>query len=346
MNQELLERVCNAPGPSGFETEAQKVATEVLGACCDEVRTDRLGNVIALKKATTPPADGSRPIRVMLSAHMDEIGMMLKHIDDKGFIHFQPLGGLNPTVLVSQRVVIHGKQRTGGVIAPDTRPAARDKPTPTNDLCIDTGLPVEKVRQRVSVGDIITFEGDVTILNDDVYVGRNFDDRIGVYCMLEAMRQVGDTSVDVYAVSSVQEEVGLRGARVATYAIEPDIGVALDGSLAWTPYIPEHQALCGVGDGTGIYIMDGLTIGHPRLVKFLFDICQRFDIAVQKNIGGGTDAAAMQQGKAGALSTTVGAPVRYMHSTVQVCSGADMDATVAMLKNFMEHAHELLPDEN
>lgn len=346
MNQDLLERVCNAPGPSGFETEAQKVAAEVLGECCDNVRTDRLGNVIAFKKAANPPADGARPIRVMLSAHMDEIGMMLKHIDDKGFIRFQPLGGLNATVLISQRVVIHGKELTGGVIVPDSRPSAKEKPTPLDELYIDTGLPVEKVRERVEVGDIITFAGDVEVLNDDVYVGRNFDDRIGVYCMLEAMRQVGDTSVDVYAVSSVQEEVGLRGARVAAYGIEPDIGVALDGSLAWTPYTPEHKALCGVGDGTGIYIMDRLTIGHPRLVKFLFDICERFDIAVQKNIGGGTDAAAIQQCRAGALSTTVGAPVRYMHSTVQVCSGADMDATVAMLKAFMENAHELLPDED
>ena len=109
MDQELLARICNTPGVSGFEDEVQDVVTGVLAACCDEVRRDRLGNVIALKKAARPPAGRERPIRVMLSAHADEIGMMLKHIDDKGFIRFQPLGGLSAQVLVSQRVLIHGK---------------------------------------------------------------------------------------------------------------------------------------------------------------------------------------------------------------------------------------------
>ena len=345
MDQELLARICNTPGVPGYEDAAQDVAMEILGACCDEVSRDRLGNVIALKRATRPPADAERPIRVMLAAHIDEIGMMLKHIDDKGFVRFQPLGGLNAQVLISQRVTIHGKTPTGGVIVPDSRPSAKEKPTPMDELFIDTGLPSEALRQRVEVGDVITFDPEVAVLNDKTYVGRNFDDRIGTYCLLEAMRRVGDTTVDVYAVSSVQEEVGLRGARVATFAIEPDIGIALDGSLSWGPYSKEHEKLCEIGKGTGIYVMDRLTIGDRRLVKFLFDLCGRFDIAAQKNIGGGTDASAIQQGKAGALSTTIGAPVRYMHSTVQLAHADDMEATIELLKAFMENAHELLPDE-
>ena len=140
----------------------------------------------------------------MLAAHVDEIGMMVKHIDDKGFVRFQPLGGLSSQVLISQRVTIHGAERTGGVIVPDSRPAAKDKPTPLNELFIDTGLPAETLRQRIDVGDIITFDPEFGVLNEKVYVGRNFDDRIGTYCLLEAMRQVGETAVDVYAVSSVQ----------------------------------------------------------------------------------------------------------------------------------------------
>jgi len=197
----------------------------------------------------------------------------------------------------------------------------------------------------VSVGDVVTFAPGVELLNEKVYVGRNFDDRIGTYCLLEAMRRVGDTAVDVYAVSSVQEEVGLRGMRPAAYAIEPDVGIAIDGSLTWGPYAGEHECTCTLGKGTGIYIMDRLTIGDRRLVRFLFDLCERLQIPCQKNVGGGTDAAAIQQSRAGALSTTIGAPVRYMHSTVQLCHADDIEATVELLAKFLEHAHELLPDE-
>jgi len=345
MDQELLERICNTPGVSGYEDEVQKVVTEALSACCDEVRRDRLGNVIGLKKATQPPEGGDRAIRAVLAAHADEIGMMVKHVDENGFIRFQPVGGLDPKVLVSQRVVIHGAETVGGVIVPDSRADSKEKVTPLEDVFIDTGLPHDTVCELLNVGDIITFDQDVTLLNDKVYVGRNFDNRIGVYCLVEAARRLGDASVDAYFVSSVQEEVGVRGMPAAAYAIEPDIGIAIDGSLSWGPYAKEHQRLCGVGKGTGIYIMDGLTIGDRRLVGFLFDLCERDGIPFQRNIGGGTDASAIQRTKEGALSTTVGAPVRYMHSTVQLCHADDIEATIELLTAFLRSAHELLSDE-
>jgi len=346
MDQELFERVCNAPGVCGYEDEAQAVVAEVLRASCDEVRRDRLGNVIGLKRASHPPSDGVRPWRVALSAHVDEIGMMVKHIDAKGFIRFQPVGGLNAQAIVSQRVVIHGTQPVGGVVVPDLRPDSKDKVTKLNEAFIDTGLPREVLCERVDVGDVITFAVGVERLNDKVYVGRNFDDRVGTYCLLEAMRRVGETAVDAYAVSSVQEEVGLRGMRPAAYAIEPIIGLAIDGSLTWGPYAEEHERTCALGKGTGIYIMDSLTIGDRRLVRFLLDLCKRFEIPCQKNVGGGTDAAAIQQSRAGALSTTVGAPVRYMHSTVQLCHADDVEATAELLAKFLEHVHELPLDES
>ena len=344
MDRQLFERVCNTPGVPGYEGAAQDVVTEVLGASCDEVRRDRLGNVIGLKKATQVPDGAERPARVMLSAPVDEIGMMVKHISDKGFIWFQPVGGLNAQVVVSQRVVIHGRQPVGGVIVPDTRSDRKDKVTPLEDLLIDTGLSKETLYERVDVGDIITFAPEVELLNDKVYVGRNFDDRIGTYCLLEAMNRLGPTAVDAHAVSSVQEEVGVRGAPVAAYAIEPDIGIAIDGSVCWGAYVAEHESLCTIGEGTGIYIMDSLTIGDRRLVRFLFELCERFKIPFQKNIGGGTDASAIQRTKTGALCTTIGAPVRYMHSTVQLCHADDIEATIELLKTFLEHAHELLAE--
>ena len=345
MDQQLLERVCNAPGPPGHEDEAQAVVMEVLRTCCDEVRRDRLGNVVGLRRATQPPADGTPPSKVVLAAHVDEIGMMVKHIDPNGFIRFEPMGGLNAQVIVSQRVVIHGKKPVGGVVVPDTRSESKDKVTKVQEAFIDTGLPRDALCERVAVGDVVTFAPGLELLNEKVYVGRNFDDRIGTYCLLEAMRRVGDTAVDAYAVSSVQEEVGLRGMRPAAYAIEPDIGIAIDGSLTWGPYAKEHERTCTLGKGTGIYIMDRLTIGDRRLVRFLLELCERSEIPCQKNVGGGTDAAAIQQSRAGALSTTIGAPVRYMHSTVQLCHADDIEATVELLAKFLEHAHELLPDK-
>lgn len=344
MNVELLQRVCNAPGVPGYEDEAQAVVMEALRESCDEVRRDRLGNVIGLRKATRPPADGA-PRKVVLAAHVDEIGMMVKHIDSNGFIRFEPMGGLDAKVIVSQRLVIHGRKPVGAVVVPDAREESKDKVTKVQEAYLDTGLPRDALCKLVRVGDVVTFAPGVELLNEKIYVGRNFDDRIGTYCLLEAMRRVGDTSVEAYAISSVQEEVGLRGMRAAAYAIEPDIGLAIDGSLCWGPHAGEHEKTCTLGKGTGIYIMDRLTIGDRRLVQFLFDLCERLEIPCQRNVGGGTDASAIQQSRAGALSTTVGAPVRYMHSTVQLCHADDIEATVELLARFLEHAHELLPDE-
>jgi len=345
MDFELLERVCNAPGVPGYEDAAQEVVMAALRESCDQVRRDRLGNVIGLKKATRPPEGGSRPRKIAIAAHVDEVGMMVKHIDSNGFIRFEPMGGLNPKVIVSQRMVIHGRKPVGAVVVPDTRSESKDKVPKLEDAILDTGLPREALRELVDVGDVVTFAQGVELLNEKIYVGRNFDDRIGTYCLLDAMRRVGDIAADVYAVSSVQEEVGLRGMRPAAYAIQPDIGLAIDGSLCWGPYAKEHQRTCTLGKGTGIYIMDRLTIGNRRLVRFLFDLCERFSIPCQKNVGGGTDAAAIQQSRAGALCTTIGAPTRYMHSTVQLCHADDIEATVQLLVKFLEHAHELPLDE-
>ncbi|MCZ6679592.1 MAG: M42 family peptidase [Candidatus Poribacteria bacterium] len=339
MNRELLEKVCNTPGIPGYEDAIQDVAREFLDGVCDEVSRDRVGNVIGIKRSTNPPTNGDRPLRVILAAHADEIGMMVKHIDGDGFIRFQAVGGLNPQVLVSQRVIIHGRNKINGVIVP-----RRKDPVPAlEEMLIDVGLPRETVCNSIEVGDIITFAQELVELNDKVYMGRNFDNRIGTYCLLDTMAQLDSASVDVYAVSTVQEELGVRGMPMAAYAIEPDMGLALDGSLTWGAHIPKHEHLCALGEGTGIYIMDRLTVGDRRLVQFLFDLCEKNGIAYQRNIGGGTDASAIQRTKSGALSTTVGAPVRYMHSTVQLCHEDDIEATVALLKVFLEHAHELLP---
>jgi endoglucanase len=332
---DLLSRVCNPPGVSGFEDAVQDVVRGELEQTCEEVRRDVLGNVIGLKRS----AAGRDARRVVLAAHADEIGMMVKHISPEGWIRIAPIGGLHAPSMVSQPVIVHGREPVRGVIVPD-HGEAQLAPR-LEDMQIDLGRPPEEVRKLVAVGDPVTFAGDVYWLNDEVVTGRNFDDRIGTYCLVETMRQLGPTQVDVYAVSTVQEEVGLRGIPGPAYAIEPEIGIAIDGSICKNPFPRPHDPTCDFGAGTGVYVMDSRTIGSPGLVSFLLDLGEREDIPCQRNIGGGTDASIIQRSRSGALATTVGAPVRYMHSTVQLCHTRDIAATVALLKSFLEHAHEL-----
>ena len=195
-----------------------------------------------------------------------------------------------------------------------------------------------------NIGDIISLSKQFEVLNEGVVTGRNFDDRIGVYCLIEGFKRIEESSVDVYAVSTVQEEVGTRGIPTAAHEIAADIGVAIDGALpADIPYAKPHQEQCPIGGGTGIYLMDNRTIADPDLIRGLIDTCEKHDIAYQREIGGGTDASIIQRSGLGAKATTIGAPTRYMHSTVQICRLSDIEATIQLLAMFPRHAAAILP---
>lgn len=355
---DLLERLCNAPGVSGFEVEAQAIALSELKTCSDEVWRDRLGNVIAVKYAVggrriKQPDGSERPLRLLYAAHIDEIGMMVSHIDARGFLRFRAIGGLDPRTLVSERVVVQAGrsgQQLNGVIGSQAgwlgTPEDRTRVFPIHELYIDLGLPAETVHGLVEVGDICTFAAKFGYLNEHVVVARNFDDRMGVYCAIEAMKRINEPPADVYVVSSVQEEVGVRGIPTAAHAIAPDVAVAIDGSLpSDTPYAREDEKQCILGEGTGIYLMDNRTIGNPDLVHALMTTCERRGIAYQRNLGGGTDASEIQRRGLGAWATTIGAPTRYMHSTVQLCHLKDVESTIALLSAFPEDVPHMLPPE-
>lgn len=348
---ELFEQICNAPGVSGFEDAVQGIVMDVLAGHCEEISQDRMGNVIAVKRATSGQ---ERPVRLVYAAHADEIGMMVSHIDEDGFVRFRAIGGLDPRTLPSQRIVVHGRGREPrdlkGVIASHSgwlgTPEDRHRVFPIKELYIDLGMSGDEVSRSVEVGDIITFEAAFDTLNEKVVVGRNFDDRAGVYCLLEAMMRITDPPVDVYGVFTVQEEVGVRGMPTAAHAIEADIAVAIDGSLpSDTPYAEKFERQCVLGKGTGIYLVDNRTIGTPRLVRGLIDTCERHAIPYQRNLGGGTDASAIQRAGLGAWATTIGAPTRYMHSTVQLCHLDDIESTIALLSTFPSQAPSILPDD-
>jgi endoglucanase len=338
---DLLRTLSDTPGVSGFEDAVRAIVQAELSQACDEVRVDRLGNVIGKRAARSA---GGPPLKVMLAAHMDEIGFLVKHVDGEGFIRLMPIGGFDPRTLIAQRVVVHGREDVKGVIAPmpnwlqsgDERKTALE----IRDLVVDTGRSGSEVDRLVQVGDVISLAQPFEELNERVVIGRNFDDRAGVYAMLEAMRRVGDCHVDVYAVATVQEEVGLRGVPTAAYAIDPDVGIALDGSLASdVPYADEQDRHCALGAGTGIYLIDSRTISDRRLVRFLVQLAEQKDIPYQMNLGGGTDASIIQRHRTGARVCTIGPPTRYMHSTAQLCSKQDIESTISLLVAFMENAH-------
>lgn len=340
----LLKRLCEIPGVSGYEEEIQKIVKEELEKLTDEVRVDRLGNVIALKRAKRV-SEGSSPLKVMVAAHMDEIGFLIKYIDKKGFLRFIPIGGFDPRTLVAQRVIVHGRKDIGGVIAPGPMwlldKEDKKRVLQIKDLYIDAGMRKEEVSKIVNVGDIVTLAQDFQELNDKVVTSRNFDDRIGVYVMIEALKRVKDSYVDIYAVGTTQEELGCRGSTVASFAVEPDVGIALDGSLASDiPYAKEEDKHCFLGEGTGIYIIDNLTVSNKKLVNFLIKLAEEHNIKYQINIGGGTDASVMQRNKTGALVCTLGPPTRYMHSVVQLCHREDIESNIELLKVFLENAHK------
>ncbi|MBX3141438.1 MAG: hypothetical protein KF875_11845 [Trueperaceae bacterium] len=346
----LLERLVNTPGVSGFEHAAQEIVYAELEAHADEIWRDRMGNVIALKRAVA--SGGVPPRRLMYAAHVDEIGMLVRHVDADGFIRFQAVGGLDPRTLISERVVVHGtkngRHELKGVIAPQAgwlgTAQDRERVFPMKELYIDLGRAAADVHERVHMGDVITLAAEFDLLNDDVVVGRNFDDRIGVYCLIEAFKRIEAPPIDVYAVSTVQEEVGVRGVPTAAHAVQPDIALAIDGSLpSDTPYAAPDERQCALGEGTGIYLVDNRTIGNPGLIAGLLATCERHGIACQRNLGGATDASEIQRRNLGAWATTIGAPTRYMHSTVQLCHLDDVEATVRLLAHFPSHAAGILP---
>lgn len=347
---ERMRAICTTPGIPGFEDAIQDVVARLLTPHVDELWRDRMGNLIAVKRAR--PEAGATPRRLVYAAHVDEIGMMVSHVDAAGFVRFRAVGGLDPRALPSQRVIVHasqGDRRTlHGVIATQSgwlgTPEDRQRVFPIDELYVDLGRTGADVAARVVMGDPITFAAELDDLNDDVLVGRNFDDRIGVYCLIEAMRRLERVDVDVYAVASVQEEVGVRGMPTAAHAIAADLAVAIDGALpSDTPYARAEQRQCLLGHGTGIYLMDNRTIGTPRLVRGLIDTCLRHGIPFQRNLGGGTDASEIQRHGLGAWATTIGAPTRYMHSTVQLVHRADVEATIALLVAFAGDAAGIIP---
>jgi len=342
INIDLLRRLCQAPGIASREDAVARVVVEELGPLVDEVRTDALGNVIATKRGQGGP-------RVMLAAHMDEIGFLVRYVEDDGFVRIHPVGGFDARALFAQRVDVHGREGVlPGVIGAEAKPIhllAGEKPAvpALAEYFVDLGLPAETVAQRVRVGDMVTLSRD-TVQMGDVVTSKAMDDRAGLFVMIEAVRHLQAHVSEVVAVATVQEEVGLRGATPAGFAVEPDVAVAIDGTLAMDiPGTKPADAITKLGGGTAIKVMDGSLICDPRLVEAFRAIAEREGIAHQMEIlpAGGTDAGGIQRVRAGVASFTLSIPTRYVHTVNETVSTADLEASYTLLARFLEQVQDI-----
>ena len=339
---ELLKRLCETPGIASREDPIRNVIHDELKPLATDLRVDALGNLIAYRQGQGGP-------RVMIAAHMDQIGFMARHIDENGFIRLQPVGGFDPRTLVAQRVRVHGQEELTGVLMPATKPthlldeSERGKALKLDDLFVDVGLSGERTKELVPLGTPITFDRTCDDLGD-VMVSPAMDDRVSVYVMIEAIRGLGEHAAEVYAVASSQEEVGLRGATVAAFGVEPDIGLALDSTLAVDiPGSTEADRVSKLGDGTAIKIMDSSLICDPRLVAHCRKICDENEIQYQMEIlpRGGTDGGAIQRTRDGVPAITISTPTRYVHTVNEMVNKQDVAATVNLVRRFIETAHEI-----
>lgn len=342
---ELLKKLCETPGISGYEGFVTSVITEELKNVCDKIETDNLGNVIAFKKSAAGGEEKKK--RIMLAAHMDQIGFIVKSIDSKGFIKFARIGGFDPKTLVAQRVVIHGRKDVIGVIG--SKPihvmeeAEKKKAPDFKDFYIDVGLDKKAVEALIEPGDFITFDKNFAQMNDKMVTSVALDNRVGVYAMIEAMKRVKNNKVDIYAVATSQEEVGLRGAVTSSYKTEPDVGIAVDVTVAMdTPGIKEEENICELGKGTSIAVMNSRMIAHRGLYNFLKKIAEENNINYQIDVmeRGGTDAGSIQKSRCGVITGGISIPSRYIHSVVEMCHIDDIEATIQLIVCFLENIHK------
>ena len=333
--KEFLKQMVEGTGVSGYETPVAALISKTFAEVADEVRTDVLGNVIAHKKG-----EGSDPIRVMVASHMDEIGMMVTKIDERGFLKFTQIGGIDQRTLVSQEVRVHGKKDLLGIIGMKPphllTPDERNSAIKMQDMVIDLGLPVEEVKSCVSIGDMVTINRNFIQLAGDFAAAKAMDDRAAVAVMYECMKELAKLrhSADFYAVSTTQEEVGTRGAMVSTYHVEPHIGIAIDVCHGEMPGIPEQDA---APMGKGPNLAFGANI-HPKVYERLVDVAKENNISYTIDpvpAGTGTDAWAMQVTRAGIPTGLISIPLRYMHTSVETLSMADVKASGKLLALFI-----------
>ncbi len=339
MNLELLRRLTEAHGIPGQEDAIREIVRAELKDTC-ELSVDRMGSMHCVM--------GSGEKKLMLAAHMDEIGFMVKFIDDKGFLKLQTLGGWDPNMMSGQRVFVHtAKGPMNGVLMPSRKPKhmltadEANKGPQIESFFVDCGLSGDDAKKKVSIGDMVTMNRTLQTMGD-LITCKAMDDRVALYIMIEAMKKAKKPKVQVHGIATVQEEIGLRGASAAGSAIAPDICVAIDITLANDiPGIPDSDQVTRLGQGAAIKIMDSSLICHPKVVRHFRDLAEKHKIAHQLEVlpAGGTDAGGVQRLHGGIPSFTLSIPTRYVHTVNETVHKDDVDACVDLLAKYIDDAH-------
>lgn len=338
--EDILTYLVESSGVSGFE---HSLATVVEGSFKDlsnDVKQDSFGNVIAYKKGIS-----KKPLKIMLAAHLDEIGLMVKDIDKNGFIKFTNIGGIDQRVLLSQEVIIHGNKEIYGVIG--SKPphlqteSERKESVKMEDLFIDVGFTKEEAEKYITIGDPISFSQKRHYLLNQNLSSKALDDRAGIATILECFVELNKLKhhCDVYGVATVQEEVGTRGAIMSTYNVQPDIGIAIDVGFGSTPELSKDDTM-ELGKGPGIKI--GANI-HPSIHKRFIDVAKDYNIPYQVGIIpgiSGTDARSIQISRSGVVSGIISLPLRYMHTTVETMDINDIKNAGKLLAYFISSLDE------
>jgi len=328
--EKLLKKLSEAYGPSGREEEVRTLIREELGDRVQEVFTDNLGNLIALRRG--------RGKKIMVAAHMDEIGLMVTHIDAEGFLRFSSIGGLQPASLVGRRFLL-----PGGVAAT----AGVEKPEDLKDLefkklYLDIGARnKEEAQRQVKIGDVAVFESSFTTAGRR-YSGKAMDDRVGCAILLKTLDQI-HTDHEVSFVFTVQEEVGLRGARTAAYRLNPDIGLAVDVTRSGDTPEAARMAV-SLGKGPAVKVKDSSILAHPRVKNRMMAVAEKEGIPYQLEIleRGGTDAGAIHITREGVPSGVMSIPCRYIHTAAEMVDADDVDQACRFLAALLEDPWETL----
>lgn len=332
-------------GPSGREHDVRRIVIDMLKESADKLWIDSIGNVIAVKKGRTGNS------RLMIAAHMDEVGMFVTHIEDSGFLRVQPIGGISERAIVFQRVTVKtkdGKVYRGviGLKPPHAVKPEESRQVPeVRELFVDVGASSkEEVRSMgIDVGDIAVLDRDVIRIGGTRITGKAFDDRAGMAVAIKAFQSIENNDIDVYLVLTVQEEVGLKGARTAAFAIDPHAALAIDTTVANDiPGASQHEWCTSLGKGPAIKVADGRSasgiIVHKEIVDKLVEIANALKIPYQLEIlsGGTTDASAIQLNREGVPTGAVSVPTRYLHSSVEMVDLNDIANAIKLIKGFSE----------
>lgn len=324
-NSQLMEELVTTYGPSGNEDNIRIYIKEQIEDYVDKIEVDSLGNLIARKKGNGK--------KIMIAAHMDQIGLMITDIDKDGFLRFTNVGGISPYILMSQKVIFENG-RVGVVYVEPIEDISKLK---LSNMFIDIGVNnKEEAENLVNIGDICIYKPDYSE-NDNVIHTRYLDDRVGCYVAIEAIKGIKNPKNDLYFVFTVQEEVGLRGAKTSAFKVEPDIGIAID--VTGSGDTPKAKTFAvGLNEGTAIKIKDNSIITHPKLREHMVNIARNNDIPYQMEVleYGGTDSGAIHLTKEGVPTGAISIPTRYVHSTIETASKKDILDSVKLLIKLLE----------